>query len=263
MNENEILLAGPWVGEFGHELFCWQGFVRRLSEFFNKTIIIGRVGHKYLYEDFCSEYIEFNPMSYKTDAWRCFDARSYESIPKNIPHSFYLDGQCDIGMRYGKNGVTDLEGLFFNEQKFVKYEYKNNNRFDLIFHCRNKSTDSFRNWSKENWEVLRALLPNNLKIACIGNNEAFHINNTIDLRDIEIKELVGTINNSKLIIGQSSGPMHLASLCGKKHLVWSPKYNRIRYEKDWNPFNTDVVFYDKGGWYPDPTEISKIIQNNI
>ena len=37
---HKILLAGPWVGEFGWELFCWQGFLRKLSKQYDKVITI-------------------------------------------------------------------------------------------------------------------------------------------------------------------------------------------------------------------------------
>ena len=72
---SSTLLAGPWVGEFGWELFCWQGIVRSISKDFDKTIVIGRPGHGTIYEDFCDDFIEFDPASYHTDGWRCMDMR--------------------------------------------------------------------------------------------------------------------------------------------------------------------------------------------
>ena len=57
--------------------------------------------------------------------------------------------------------------------------------------------------------------------------------------------------------------MHLASLCGLKHLVWSTEYNRIRYEKDWNPFNTKVIFYGIEDWNPKHENITELILKNI
>ena len=57
--------------------------------------------------------------------------------------------------------------------------------------------------------------------------------------------------------------MHLASLAGMTHLVWSTEYNRVRYEKDWNPLRTKVIFYSEGGWNPKPLDISKIIKNIV
>ena len=138
-----------------------------------------------------------------------------------------------------------------------------NVRITIIFHCRNKSTGAERNWGKEKWTQLRSLLDEDLKIACIGNHEAFHIHDTDDLRGIDLSELISIMNNSEMIVGPSSGPMHLASLSGLKHLVWTTEFNRSRYTKDWNPFNTEVILHVDGGWNPDPEKIKTIIHNQF
>lgn len=261
---SNVLLAGPWVGEFGWELFCWQGFIRKKSKNYDKTIVIGRPGHKFLYEDFCDEYIEFDPEGFKTDSWRCSDCKTAYSIVKNTEHTDYIDGNFDIGFRYTDNHFMDFKGLFKNEQEFVKYDSKTSELgFDVILHCRNKSTGSDRNWDLNKWIELYKLLPKDLKVACIGNSEAYHVEGTYDLRNTPLLDLVSIMNNSKIIVGPSSGPMHLASLCGLKHLVWSTDHNRLRYTKIWNPFNTDVVFYSDENWNPSPKNIKRIIIEEI
>jgi len=276
MSENKILLAGPWVGELGWELFCWQGYVRKLSRSFDKTIIISRPGHKYFYEDFCDEYIEFDPRSYKTRKYECFELDPEpddnkeqvkisidvaKNIIKDISHTFYLDGNFDI--RSYKKESCDIKNLFSEEQEFFKYEYKNGKSYDLIFHCRNKSTGKKRNWDESNWKKLLDSIQDNLKIACIGNKEALHIEKTDDLRGIEIKELVGIFNQSKLIVGPSSGPMHLASLCGLTHLVWGEEHLRKKYEITWNPFKTKAIFYSNKDWIPEYKEMANLISLNF
>jgi ADP-heptose:LPS heptosyltransferase len=258
------LLAGPWIGEFGWELFCWQGYIRKLSKQFDKTIIIGRPTNGFLYKDFCDEYIKFDPQSFKTDAWNCHGAKSASDIIKDIQHDTYLSGHFDIGMRYSIKGVSDTKGIFFSEQEYHEYQSDISDKsYDVIFHCRNKSTGSDRNWRKEQWIELRELLGDETTVACIGNNEAFHIDGTDDIRNVDLEELVSIMNNSKIVVGPSSGPMHLASLSGTKHLVWSDNYNRVRYQKDWNPFETKVIFYGGGNWNPDPNDIKDLIRNNI
>lgn len=259
----KILLAGPWVGEFGWELFCWQGYVRKLSRNYDKTIIIGRPNQKFLYEDFCDEYIDFDPLGFKTDSWMCHDCVVNMGMINNIPHTDYLNGSFDIGFRYGENGGFDLKGLFSN-QEFKKYESNTLNKsYDIIFHCRNKSTGPDRNWDKSQWGELFKLLSPKYTISCIGNSEAFYIEGSDDLRNIPLSDLVSVMNNSKLIVGPSSGPMHLASLSGLKHLVWSSEHNRSRYLNVWNPFSTEVIFYSKENWNPDPNNIYTIILNEI
>ena len=132
----KILLAGPWIGEFGWELFCWQGFVRKLSKNYDKTIVIGRPTNELLYSDFADEYIKFDPESFKTDAWNCHGAKSAKDTISSIPHTDYLNGVFDIGMRYSQKGVTDTKGLFFNQQDFIKLTSdKKGKKFDVIFHC--------------------------------------------------------------------------------------------------------------------------------
>ena len=34
------LIAGPWTGEFGWELFAWHAYIRALSRKFEHTTII-------------------------------------------------------------------------------------------------------------------------------------------------------------------------------------------------------------------------------
>ena len=260
----KVLLAGPWIGEMGWELFCWEGFVRKQSRNYDRTIVIGRPGNGFLSKDFADRYIEFDPGSFKTDAWNCHGAKDAKQIIASIPHTNYLTGKFDIGMRYTKNGVVDTRGFFFKEQEFYKYTtditYEG---YDVIFHCRNKSTGADRNWDASKWRNLLTELPDDLKVACIGNHEAFHIDGTKDLRGMDLEDLCILFKNSKIVVGPSSGPMHYASLCGTKHLVWSTEYNRVRYEKDWNPFNTEVIFYSAEEWNPEPKNIATVILKNI
>ena len=60
MKNERVLFAGPWVGEFGWELFCWQAYIRSLSKFYDKTICISNNHSKFLYDDFCDRFIEFS-----------------------------------------------------------------------------------------------------------------------------------------------------------------------------------------------------------
>jgi len=260
--KNKILLAGPWIGEFGYELFCWQGHIRRLSKDYGKTIVIGRPGHNILYSDFVDEYIEFDPDSYLTNGWRCEGSKPYKDLVSSIEHTNYIDGQFDIGMNYTGDILNDRQGLFFN-QVYNKYESNTEiESYDILFHGRNKKSGDVRNWDRDNWVKLSKSLEG-CKIASIGNDESFHIEGTDDLRGVSLNDLVGVMNKSKLIVGPSSGPMHLASLCGLKHLVWSEEFNRLRYEKYWNPFGTEVIFHTGGDWNPKVEDIKNIINEEI
>ena len=51
--------------------------------------------------------------------------------------------------------------------------------------------------------------------------------------------------------------MHLASLCGTPNVVWSKEDNRVRYEENWNPLKTKVLFDSEYDWHPSPEHIYK------
>ena len=55
--ESKHLLAGPWVGEFGWELFVWQAYIRSLSEIYDETYVICRKSSEPLYKDFTDKFI--------------------------------------------------------------------------------------------------------------------------------------------------------------------------------------------------------------
>ena len=85
----------------------------------------------------------------------------------------------------------------------------------------------------------------NMKIASIGRSpEAFHVKGTVNILNLNMKDLCNILYSSKCIIGPQSGPIHLAALCGLKQIVWSPKsINKRRCLEDWNPFGANSVFF--------------------
>ena len=61
MSGKNGIIIGPWVGEFGWELFSWQGYCRAISKKYEKVIVISRPGNNFLYSDFCDIYLPFEP----------------------------------------------------------------------------------------------------------------------------------------------------------------------------------------------------------
>ena len=66
---NNTLIAGPWIGEFGWELFAWHAYIRRLSRHFSKTIIICRDNSRDLYRDFADEFVSCNERTGEVDSF--------------------------------------------------------------------------------------------------------------------------------------------------------------------------------------------------
>jgi hypothetical protein len=251
LNKTKTLLAGPWVGELGWELFCWQGYVRKLSREYNKTIIISRTGQDFLYEDFASEFYAFDSPTSEANMW---DGAINVYNANQLIRSIKFDKRVipfNIGYGYDENNSAAIIYQDFNKQEFIKYKSDTiDKHYDIIIHPRNKIVGKDRNWDANNWQKLIDLLKKDYSIAIIGNNEAHKLNGADDYRNISIRYTISLLNRTKLAIGQSSGPLHLASLCGTPHLVWSHESNKLRYLEHWNPFKTPVFFYSEMSWNP-------------
>ena len=63
------LLAGPWVGEFGWELFAWQAYIRSLSRHYDKTTIICRPTSHSIYTDFADNFMYYSPDKGQADSF--------------------------------------------------------------------------------------------------------------------------------------------------------------------------------------------------
>jgi ADP-heptose:LPS heptosyltransferase len=247
------LFAGPWIGEFGWELFAWQGYLRQLKiEKYDQIHIGCRPGHELLYMDFATSFEFYTPISKQTDMWHCRQEPvfNYDHIDKKVdilkPGNFLGKKQCYI-------------------QYFAQDQ---NKRFDLVFHARktNKCGTGYRDWPIQNWKILKNSFKD-LSVCSIGTKDAaMLVPGTTDCRGNDLRTLADILGSSRLLVGPSSGPMHFGSLCKIPHIVWSPKtgmiHNKIRYEKTWNPLNTEVIFVE-GSWQPSVETIYKACQKII
>lgn len=243
------LFAGPWVGEFGWELFAWQGYLRKLKNDYEIIKIGCRDGHQFLYRDFCHIFLVSGNQYTQTDMWKCYDAPEFDYGD--------IDPECQI---------IPPGNYLRSQQVFKRYGTPDDSKsYDLVFHARqtSKCGTDFRNWSEDSWRSLRSQFKD-LKCCSIGTkNAAALIEDTDDLRGLDLEDLSNILASSKVLIGPSSGPMHFGSLCGIPHVVWSPKTgmlnNKDRYETIWNPFNTKVAFIE-GSWNPSVNLVIKEVE---
>ena len=262
------LIAGPWAGEFGWELFAWQAYVRSLSKNFDKTVVISRKGCSAIYSDFCDEYIEYNPVGGLADSFfmHGFDMkREIASIISNNKIKLDENTTLFLPRRIGIPPHTHFSqvvsfGKYIVKPEYITYGNKIDKRYDYIFHIRNRDLRKQDNWHIENWERLRDMFPDK-RIACIGTKgESGWIEGTADLRGLSLDALFDIMRSADFAFGPSSGPMHLASLCGLPHVVWSIPDNKKRYEVNWNPLSTKVLFDSKFNWHPSPEYVFDIFK---
>tara|TARA_R110000851_G_scaffold108257_2_gene229343 strand:+ start:1622 stop:2491 length:870 start_codon:yes stop_codon:yes gene_type:complete len=257
----KTLVAGPWLGEFGWELFAWQGHLRTLSKSFDRTIIIAQGNTSLLYNDFSDTYLSFEPKNKNLSD--CFHMKGYEYnlvdvystlkenkiiLDKNHTHYYLPRSFCNLSPMSGYNTVfpSGIEGIPPIKPSYIKFGEKTPTIENIIvFHARNRPQGpKVHNWDIDKWKELCSLYNNaGYQTVSIGTlQSSFHVPGSLDKRNITMEETVSIIRNSRCVLGTSSGPMHLASLCNTPHIVWSIESNRQRYYTKWNPHVTPVIF---------------------
>lgn len=233
----KTLRAGFFAGEFGWALMRWQGVLRHKAKKYDKVVVGCEKQYRFLYEDFATDFIDFPHKAKSRNMWYT-NGKAYPMENANIVPS---------------RTTCSNEA----QQEFVKWgSFSKGYAFDILIHDRkteNMNT-GYRNWHTTSWNNLVERYEG-YTIASLGSTGGSgYVKGTVDIRGIELSKLVDIMASSKIIVGPSSGPMHLASLCGLKHIVWSDTNtigvmdNKKRYTETWNPFKTECKFIPS--WQP-------------
>lgn len=94
-------------------------------------------------------------------------------------------------------------------------------------------------------EIVNLLITKGFSVACFGEKDNHCPTGACDLRGTSLEKQCSAIAGARCVIGPSSGPIHLASLCGCPHVTWIASSHHTleqRYTKLWNPFDTPVKF---------------------
>lgn len=246
------LIAGPFVGELGWELCAWQGVLRAIAPQHKRVIIYGKPGHQYLYEDFMDEYIEFDSKGTEPNMWMNNGAKF--TLSPHHKRALWIKPQQ----------------FFFRpnppEQIYSRYGV-NAERTVIAYHARNleKYGSGYMNWDIGNWKELIGRYSDR-DIICIGSKDGADYAGGEDLRGASLEETCKALSRCSVLVGPSSGAMHLGSLCNTPHVVWSGHIvNKLRYEEWWNPFHTPVKticpehspWDSKILWQPQPRDIAE------
>tara|TARA_R110000823_G_scaffold102276_4_gene219338 strand:- start:2934 stop:3806 length:873 start_codon:yes stop_codon:yes gene_type:complete len=275
--KEKILVAGPWVGEFGWELFAWQAYVRALSEYYDKTICISSPHSKFLYEDFCDQFIGFVPDKggYRDSYYKVGFSVTNKLMADFLRKASISASEQEISIMAPRR-IGDPPRTHFSEEfqfgahrispiykKFGSHsvEYKNT----VVIHARCRTLRTGDNWPRKKWDIfVDKLINTGYNIVSIGTEEeSMHIARTVNKRECDQQELLNMLASCKGIAGPSSGAIHLASLCGCPQTVWTTDYNLDRYTKNWNPFSAEVLFLSEYGWQPSPEYVFDKFMENL
>lgn len=247
---SSTLFAGPWLGEFGWELLCWQGFVRKLSRRYERTLVYCPAGREALYADFADTVI---PHAFKGTS------ETDRMLEKGVMREALASARAL--MPAGADHLRPLGFQPLHRQEFIAYGRRRPElAVDILFHPRGRSFGAYRNWDDAKWrDLIGRLAAAGHRLGCLGMRAATAevAGPFADHRDKPLAETLDIIASARLVIGPSSGPMHLASLCRTPHLVWTDRgrharghTNRRKYESWWNPLGTPAMVIDEHGFDP-------------
>ena len=268
--QTKILFTEPWIGELGWQLFCWQGFIRKLAQKYDRTIVACRTGEDLLYDDFADDIVHYNPEFEETDM--CNNRKE----PKSRVRNFCEDRTRD--MRHVKILPNDaypgrwwLNEEWRKRQLFVSFGRHHDiaQGFDVLMIVRKtaKCNTAFRDWPREHaQEFTNHMCYLGLSVACVGKSDSATCTvGAVDLRDLSLDKLSQVMARSRVIVGPQSGPIHFGSLCLLPQVSWQtcPEH-ATRTVTHWNPFGVpsevmptkdDFYWRHRRMWLPPVSDI--------
>ena len=262
MNRSRCLVAGPWLGEFGWECFCWQAYIRAYSRKFDKSIIISQGNTKELYSDFADAYIKFNKPGVAVMSERRGYRYNVQDVKKILNESDIDLDSHDLNIvlptHINTAHIHFTKTISCGPMGILKPEYvklgirQHETSKCVVFHARNRKHRPADNWKLKHWQHLASqLMEDGYTIISIGTkNESLHVPNTVDKRGAPFADVIDILNKCDYLFGPTSGGTHISFLCETPQVLWSVPGNRLRNEINWNPFSSPVLFLDKYSWHP-------------
>lgn len=256
--DKKTLVIGPATCELGWMLMTFNPYCRAIARGYDRVIVCCPRGEEHIWE-FATEFYTVSKPD-RADRWLIKNGRPIKS-PKALRIAY---PNADFVVP-NKKTCTSKKRLYkcFRNRPIISQP-------NVIIHARAtlKYNQTNRNWPTSNFEKIVKAFPG-VQFHSIGT-QADYIKGTEDARNWQIGHLCSLLSEAKMIIGPSSGPMHLATLCKTPQIVWTGRKrekaikgtNRDRYEQIWNPFNTGVKVIDKYGWNP-PVEVVIKAMNNF
>jgi len=250
-----VLVAGPYVGELGWELMEWSGYVRKLSTTYRRTIAISYEGNAWLYEP-CEYYAHSATLADSGYGYGSLPRAQINTILNNCATAFKIKS-FDWFFPEHLNAIS--KQLIGGQLFWAPFEQKRRCIYDVAFHFRNirRSDLESKNYPIEfAYELIERCKNNGISVCCIGHrNYSLCPDNCTDFRTNELSETRAVLRSVMIVAGGSSGPMHLASLCGLAVVVWCTEGIVDRYISTWNPHQSPVFVVSEKTFQPTPVEV--------
>ena len=272
-----ILVAGPYVGELGFEICEWIPHIKTLADTYKcKVHIFTKNGRHVLYPfadkfqtfDFPNSHIEKNWMLNPSEE----ELKLYNELEmkaRKYAKQLRIQGECvivetcgysKIELSFENKSAVLLEGSPELIEKWGKQFPETN----IILTCRAYRRGSSRNSNIDLINKLAAFIEARgwTPIVVGKTDEGISVPNVAGVNLINqtsIADLIAIYKVSSVVVGSSTGIMHLAAACGTTHITWgsSRADDAVinRYNSTWNLNNTPVRFLTKG-WQAEFNDIT-------
>jgi len=269
-----VLLTAPYVGEIGWELMSWQGRVRLAFHRgrFDRLVVLGAQGKSAFYDDMPLDYVPVDLACVPGEA--CEDRRAV-GPDRQLPTAEALHEIVRPAVDRKREQLGDQARhveVFWPEYNGTIYSCDPRHQMFIPFHrpvaCvppapwvvlvqRSRGFGAV-NWPAEAWFELSE------RLADRGVHTSLYPNGS--------QAAIEAASHCDLAVGQSTGGLHLASLCGCPHVAWSVRgdyphsrlqmTDRQRYQVFWNPLATPVLFHPVDA-HPAPVQVENWVMTAL
>jgi len=201
----------PFRGEFGYYLLA---FVKRFQgdQSPNKIICVKR-GHECLFPTAQEFYYDWQDIPDDKKAG-VISTDDEEEIKAKVQQKYPNDNITFIS-------PTEIGWHNFHsyaEHSFLPQNKTNNNlKIDIVIAPRKRNVDSFRNWTRENWQyVINKIVESGFTVGVCGSKDSCFDLENISHKSydyIDVDSDVEMMLNSQLVVCQESGLQYLSFLC--------------------------------------------------
>jgi hypothetical protein len=257
-----VLVAGPFLGEFGHELMEWQAWVRAQVPRHREVHVITYPGREALYPG-CQVHTHDIPLEKAGYRFGRYEPGELKAMARAQA--------AELGLR-DYDILTSQHLCTRRHQRFVlpaKFELLRTPPLggiyrDIAFHFRwvkKEGPDQTRNYPQELCDRVAALCrAQGRSLCCVGHPRYSYCPEGVeDLRAESLEQSLAAISSSRLLAGELSGPMHLAQLCGVPILIWADGQWRIDTCRHWNVFDAPMFVLANDTHRPAPEAVASAI----
>jgi hypothetical protein len=247
------LIAGPYCGEFGWEVGCWNPRIRRIARNFARTIVLTRASSAPLYE-FASRVV---PIEVEPDTSDFVHGELAAPAPE-------VEGDVRV-LPTPELVRMELAQMRFSPSELERDVAKTWRLFgrwrrptptDVCLALRPPKLHRGQLLEHKAYpealgiELAQRILGLGLRVACIGGPENRWVPGTVDMRGAPLGDQLDALANALCTVGPSSGTLHLAQLCGCAVVTWydappvAVESSRARYTRAWNPWASPLRYLE-------------------